>query len=369
MLLDPSGVSPDNLVAMEQHAVAASSTTRSVIVALQGPFFLKNLTVTATFTAHPRAGQGILLNQAIVLTRWVDYYPCFYFAAGTASVGQTIYAGIMLADYMTAGQVRLGYQSLGGQYQIDASEIASVLATPEMDPMNTDYSEAFDLEAVVFPAEKSFSVFEKVALSDIQALIGQIASDFSTNSYGLSVFNFRGHIQDTNNPHADTAATYYLDKVPNWPTATPADVTAGTLANMFVTPKAAAAGVGSRAVVPEATNVDAGVFRLNIGSQTSDATDNARAITTAGLLALKRAVVPNAIKLLFDVDRHRVNITPFPIVYPVMCLGRRCENFTDIRQAVFEGTNLAFAQGSAKRGCFWFPNGYTLPNLTVTSTT
>lgn len=362
---DKTGAAVTNAIAGELLTAAMPADGRyNYLTANQGPFYLDTLVVKLTATTADPAGPYLVGSQR-TLTVWKDYIPAFHFIEATAAIGRPIYAGIHLIDKSLVGSVELAYQAIGGAYQIDVAAAAALYAAQTTDSREADYASAFDLSPVFGEVPKASDFVNKVGLSAVMSSMMALQNALAAAPSVYSPIDFRTHINDQNNPHAVDAADLELEKVPNWKTATPYDGAAGTARNLFVTPRAAAAAAGNKNNVPEATLTDEGTVKLNLGIYTGDDTDNVKALTTTGLLNMKRSPTANAVKNTFVAQRQQVFFSPRPIPYPVTCLGKTCINFSELRKAVQDYLKIEDLQASATRECVWLPNDVPVPNLTV----
>lgn len=363
---DKTATAASNSIAGELIDVALpSGGTYNYVTAKKGPFYLDTLVVKLTATAADSAGPYVV-GQQKELVMWRDYIPAFHFIEATAAVGRSIYAGIHLIDKSLVGFVELSYQALGGEYQIDVDQAATIYAAQVTDSRAVDYATAFGLSPSFGELTHTSEYVKQVGFSSVISSLSELQNAISAASNSYSLIDFRTHINDTGNPHGLDAKALDLDKVPNWKTATPFDGAAGSARNLFVTPRAAAAAAGTKRSVPEATGTEPGTVKLNLGIYAGDDTDNTKALTTAGLLNMKRSGTANAIKNIFTTQRQQVFFTPRPIPYPVTCLGKTCVNFSELRQAVQDYMSIEDIQASATRECIWLPHDVTPPNLLVT---
>ena len=363
---NPAGATGANNINNEVQLLApANAAQYNWLIPIFAPFFLDSLVVSIVPTSQSPMG-NLVLNSPVTLTVGVDFFPALQFVDATANCGQAVYGALAFTDPLLAGEVTLSYLTLGGSWPIArATQLAKVLAQ-DIDPRTTYWEDAFGVTSIFPPVTLTYNEVQQVGIAAILAELTALATVLSTGSPLSSPISFSDHITNYNNPHTDTAATFGLDNVPNWQTATLVQAAAGAAFNLFVTPAGAAAALGSPTVLPAASATVFGITKLNLGAINDD-TDTTKALTTTGLLNLKNAAGDNAIKALFSYERQIVHFTPFPIPYPVSCLGQTCNNFADLVSAVQNNLAMSPVQGSALRGCVWLPHDMPTPTLTCTA--
>lgn len=363
-LLDPSGVLASNFISSEIHnVVPPSSGPYSLVIPNSGPFYSATVVVRANLTA--RSNTSYPLNALITLTKWVDYIPVYLFTEATSMSGQPVHAGILLLDKAMRGVIQIDYHALGGDYQLTDGQSAILAAASATNPITDDFSTALGLTAVFASQDIPVKTYPRTIITPVRAALTTEATTMSAMLPLSSPLELTTHISDTNNPHGDTAATYHLENVPNWATATPTQAALGTSRNLFVTPKGAAQAVTVRTNVPIATDTTPGTVTLNVGATDADAADNSKVLTAAGLLALKNSAGTNAIKSLFNTARQQLFFSPLPLTYPCFCLGTSCQNFLDLVSAVCAYTGLTNIQSSASLACIWLPYDYPTAGLNL----
>lgn len=354
-VLDPTGALAANLVSNETQPLVANPTGfYNLIVPTNGPFFVGTLVVKAVLTAAANTTTHAL-NQSITLVKWVDYVPALIFSEATELSGRSVYAGIVLTDLTMAGQLTLTYQALGGTYQLTPAQISALLSSTTLKPLTTDLSGALGLTTSFGDYTPVFDSTNQSTSANLQTVVNTGVSQAQGTSPLYSPLDFSLHYNNQNNPHQDTALTYGLDKVPNWGTATQADVAAATSRSLFLTPYSTAAATKSTSNIPNATTTVAGLTKLNLGGIAGDDVDASKSLTTQGLVNLRNSGTANAIKSLAWGNRQQFFFTPSPLVYPCSFNGYGCYNFNDLLLQVGNYLGIKNVQGSQTLGCFWIP--------------
>lgn len=106
--LDPTGISPDNLVVGEIHRTV--SALKRIIVPEHGPFYTESLRVY-------EAGTGRQLPPT-------DYVAVEYYAAASAKYGSDIRSVILITNSLVStNDFKIDYQALGGDYSYSSGVI------------------------------------------------------------------------------------------------------------------------------------------------------------------------------------------------------------------------------------------------------
>lgn len=125
--LDPSGVSPANLVEGEIHSVSeAKFRDYNFIVPNFAPFFVDNFQMVFTYGGETR-----------ILQEDVDYSFALSYVTGTRTYGKAMYGAITVHNLNVNGLLQLRYQTLGGDQVADRLQILTTLADKAYNPRTT----------------------------------------------------------------------------------------------------------------------------------------------------------------------------------------------------------------------------------------
>lgn len=348
---------------MENYTLVPNTTTqKNYILVTNAPYLLSTLTVSITATAKSISGVSLGVSTPLVLG--VDYYPAFLFNQATASLKVPVYAGISFTDPLLAGALEVSYQPIGYGYSITSTQINAVYANSTIDPVITLLEDAVPglVEFPVIPTLYNAETQSK--LSDVSLAVAAITTAIATLSPKTSIFNYANHINDTHNPHFDTALEIGLGNVPNWTVGTSSDILAGTATQMFVTP--ASVANSTNLIVPAATSTVLGTAALNLGNAVGDATNNTDALTANGLVYMLVNNLLPVFSTLRNNQRNTVSFSPKPIVYPTKWNNVICNNFSDLVIAVQDFTHIYPLTHNAATASIVFPHSITPPSLVLT---
>lgn len=294
--LDKTGVSPDNLVKDEVHTL---STNQVRAVALDyGAFYRQGLVVydhstdkLLDYGTHYKFGE---LLQDLTLT-----------------IGEEVYALLLIMDPNVSSQVRVTYQCVGGDFQYNMNGVVSLYETVMHDNRPVDWENVLNKPAEYTPSihnhlleevvgwEPVISAIERVGnaitLSNIPAFeyytlwikgeIGRLKEEITSyadreikrvDDYARAQFELTrkmveeetakidqylkdqsaaiaSHLVSTDNPHQTTAEQVGLGDVPNIPILTRADILAQVAAPKLVTADNLVLAVGQLADAPSYT--------------------------------------------------------------------------------------------------------------------
>ena len=207
--LDPTGISPNNLVASELHAARQFSFT--VIIPTYGAYFTDSLVVYNT------------ANASVPLVRGTDYICMELVEDATAKYGKEICQLIYLNPNINITQVSINYQCLGGLYEYQTSNIenlyynamtssqqaqsqvvdwyANVINKPNLyTPTNhiNMLEDIYGFEPLVYAIERLRNVLQLTNTASYQNLVDYLINKFGTEvtkpqmDQGLNVTNFVG---------------------------------------------------------------------------------------------------------------------------------------------------------------------------------
>ena len=250
--LDPTGVSPDNLVVGEQHTLP--NRTIRALATLYGAFFTESVVV------RDRSN-----NQ--VLQKNVQYTATELYEFPTGRWGKEICGIILITDQAVSNEVEIDYQALGGEYSTNVDAIVSmfneamlerpvswpnILGQPdEFNPAAHfhDIGDIYGFEYVVNALERLRSavlVGDAASHDEILKYVDRQDTDIRADT-ALVASHLTDHVSNTNNPHSTTKAQVGLDLVENYPVATTTQAQNGT-GNAYMTP-----ALVKLAITPELT--------------------------------------------------------------------------------------------------------------------
>ena len=229
---DPTGVSSANLITGEQHILTAVNTRDyHFIVPIFAPFFADSLIVKY----QPSGGSTVTLTQNI------DYFATLPFIGATRGCAKPIYGAISFNNLTLAGVIELQYQTLGGNWTLDASTLATVAANSVYNPRVTSWEQITQLP-VTFPViNHEWDLVDMVGETEVVQALNSIESAILQKPTAL----LNSHLLDFNNPHRVTKSQVGLGNVQNYGVATVDDVNAGTATNLYVTPASMASLLNS----------------------------------------------------------------------------------------------------------------------------
>lgn len=182
--LDPTGINPDNLVALEPHTLAHRRIR--AIAPVEGAFFGDSLAIRDN-----TSGQ--------ILTKGIHYVPQEYYRTPSELYGKAIYGIVLIIDPSISSDVSITYQVLGGiyngktetlkhlleQYRDDGSELEfyDVVGRPDAydpTPHFMSLSEGVHFEYLVFQLERIRNAIlwsDSVTYQDIYTYIQNLLRD------------------------------------------------------------------------------------------------------------------------------------------------------------------------------------------------
>lgn len=190
---DPSGVALSNKVTGEQQILTPMNfQDYYFVVPTFGPFFSDGLIVS-----H-RSIEGVTTP----LTEGVDYFPTHWFVSASRACSKPVYGSISFNDLELSGSVTLSYQTLGGIWTIDETQVAQILADRLHNPRITSWELVSGVPEVFPVIDHEWNLTDLVGLSEVipalQAIEAAILANYDPN--GIA-----GHLLATN-PHGITPA-------------------------------------------------------------------------------------------------------------------------------------------------------------------
>lgn len=172
---DPYGTNPTNLITGEQQILTPSNGLKyQFFIPQLGPYFGTSLQMTirmADSTTRP-----LVENQ--------DYWNSYEFISASLSTGQPIYAGVQILDPTLAGVVTLQYQTLGGEWVLSPTQIATILATAIENPRVTAWEQVTGTDYPnIFPVTvHAFDLQNLVNMTDVVNSLANIVTSITNQT-------------------------------------------------------------------------------------------------------------------------------------------------------------------------------------------
>ena len=216
---DPDGNAATNLVHEQQTIQSNGVFDYYYIIPKAAPFYARSVKLKL----YP-GGTELVEGQ--------HYNFGFPFQAATHTIGQAVYGAITFYDHDLQGIVDMEYQTLGGDWTLDAASIAEILANEVRNPRITTWESITELPYQFPVVNHSFDIDDFVGMSEVTDELAGIKE--AIQAMGETAFD--QHVNDFNNPHRVTKDQVGLALVDNYATASIAEAQAGTANNRFMTP-------------------------------------------------------------------------------------------------------------------------------------
>lgn len=222
--LDPTGISPANRIENEDHTLTPSNTSNYHFIIPQfSPFFAEGFTISH----RPAGGSGFT-----PLVSGVDYNFAYPYVGATLQTAKPVYGAVSFINLQLGGTVRITYQTVGGEYTLDAVKLIELVANIVYNPRTTTWEQVSGAPAHFPPAPHAWTpqdlVGQQQILDKLDALIDAILNN---QSNGLL-----SHLGDYGNPHRVNKNQVGLQNVMNFPIATIAEHVAGLATDRYATP-------------------------------------------------------------------------------------------------------------------------------------
>ncbi|QVD49378.1 hypothetical protein LUCX_308 [Xanthomonas phage vB_XciM_LucasX] len=216
---DPSGTLASNKITAEHSVISPPELSEYYyIIPAAAPFFAEGMTV-------------VHLPSNRTLVEGVDYIPSHYFHDASYATASAIFGSISFYDKTLTGAVRLTYQTLGGDWTLDAAKIVEILSTKLTNPRRLTWEQVADLPYAFPPIDHVWHLDDMVGMSEMVDKLSEIRDALLASGEG----GLQAHIADKNNPHGVTKAQVGLELVENYPVASIAEAQAGTAPNRYLT--------------------------------------------------------------------------------------------------------------------------------------
>lgn len=225
---DPTGVATTNKVVETQSIRSRGTFDQYFILPRVGPFYAQG----AKFRLYPQDANVNNPSLGRDLVEGEDYSFGYHFMYASHTIGLPVYGAINFYDRTLEGQLRMEYQTLGGEWVLDDKTYNEQLLNTTVNPRIASWEQVVELPAVFPIVNHSFDIDDFVGMSEVVDELDAIEKAIlSKNEGGLD-----DHVKNKNNPHDVTKEQIGLGQVDNFPTATVKEATDGTANNRFMTP-------------------------------------------------------------------------------------------------------------------------------------
>jgi len=163
----------------------------------------------------------------------IDYYCGFQFVGASRQTALPVYGAICFNNIGLTGDVRLKYQTVGGEWTLDQDTLTQILIDLIYNPRTTTWEQVSGAPAHFPPAEHAWQLDDLVGMSEVVEALEGIEDAILNRDSNADLL---AHISDFNNPHKTNKGHVGLSKVMNYPPATIAETIAGTNPELYVTP-------------------------------------------------------------------------------------------------------------------------------------
>ncbi|MNZ21801.1 hypothetical protein D3C78_388820 [compost metagenome] len=198
------------------------------IIPRSGPFYAETVKLrlypAGANVNNPAGGQP--------LEEGVHYNFGYHFAHASHTIGLPVYGAITFYDRNLAGQLRMEFQTIGGEWVLDDQKYAELLLNVAYNPRIGTWEQVVELPHQFPVVNHDFNIDDFVGMSEVVDELSDIEQAIlQKNAGGLA-----DHVADKSNPHDVTKTQVGLGLVDNFPTATVGEAQAGVLNTRFMTP-------------------------------------------------------------------------------------------------------------------------------------
>ena len=353
---DRTGSASENRVANELQTFTANAEgVLQLFIPSFAPFFAQLLEVRYVNAQ----------NTEVLLSPGVDFSYAFPFIGASRSIGLGVFGGIIIHNESLAGKLKLGYQAVGGTWQLGMLASQEVGNFPNVNPYWASWEQVARYGTEFPIVNNDWDKPDATSVANLVTGVVDFGSGFfdqltADNAENQAALN---HVLSTGNPHNDTRDTIGLSNVANYSAAT--DAQAAETNNSLTYISAGQLGIAFRAAVPPASGGSYGMVKMNIGTQPGDGIDASKALTAEGFVRLvKDRTTP--ISDVFNKAQIEVPIPNWPLTFPLIWQGGIYGSMEAFITAVGSTIGVYPIEYSMQQGLLWLPAGTAIPNL-VTS--
>lgn len=215
---DSTGAAATNLVTGEIQTISPTLNTYNVVVPKAAPYYSDSLIISLTD----------LSNNTRVLVEGIDYHKSHQYIGASRSTAKSIYGSFTLLNHNLSGVANLRYQTLGGEWVVDAAGINTVLSDLLRNPRTTSWEQVRNLPTVFPPTPHQWDLTDMVGEAELVSSIASVANAIANRANTTPVINLP--VQTI------TKHTVGLGMVDNFSTANDLEAV-GNSATRFMTPR------------------------------------------------------------------------------------------------------------------------------------
>ena len=352
--LDLTGVATTNLITGEiQTVIPNTNSPFEFLIPSYAPFF------TTGFTAY-RVNSDLTKTLLIL---GVDYYFAFPFIGGSRALGVALYAGISFTNTALAEPIYLVYQTLGGTWLIPPTTITEVLVEVTADPCGIAWEQYAEYPTQFPVITTPWNLEDTTSLSAVTTSLANLETTLGNVALAQNYTSETTHLASFTNPHNVTATQLGLGLVANLAPASNVDAMAITNTTQYIT-TAQVNYLITNLMTPASATVK-GVIKLADGITQSEASSATLALTAA---TFSDYVVSqqNGLGVLLNQGQIIGSFSIVPTTFPRIWNGVSYPTLFALLTAVVNSVGLISVTYNANLGCFYFPQGTVVPNLTLT---
>lgn len=225
---DPTGLATSNKVTETQAIESRGMFDHYYIIPRSGPFYAE----TVRLRLYPA---GANINNPAggePLEEGLHFNFGYHFAHASHTIGKPVYGAISFYDRQLTGQLRMEYQTLGGDWVLDDQKMTELLGNVAYNPRTATWEQVVELPHQFPVVNHDFNIDDFVGMGEVVDQLEDITDAINQKTAG----GMADHVNAKNNPHEVSKDQVGLGLVDNFPTAAPAEATGGTANNRFMTP-------------------------------------------------------------------------------------------------------------------------------------
>jgi hypothetical protein len=225
---DPTGLAVSNKVTETQAIESRGMFDHYYIIPRSGPFYAESVRLRL----YPVGANVNNPAGGTPLEEGVHFNFGYHFAHASHTIGKPVYGAISFYDRDLVGQLRMEYQSLGGDWVLDNQKMSELLLNVAYNPRIATWEQVVELPHQFPVVNHDFNIDDFVGMGEVVDTLEDITKAIEEKTAGGQA----DHVNNKNNPHEVTKDQVGLGLVDNFPTAAVAEAIGGTANNRFMTP-------------------------------------------------------------------------------------------------------------------------------------
>lgn len=173
---DPTGINPNNLISNELHSLTeANFNDFYFVIPDNAPFYTNNLSITL------KESNG----NITYLTENIDYLLGLPYYGLSRATGLPVYGAITFSSSLSSGSVSITYQTVGGQFITNNTDLYTALAQLGYNPLIAMFDQISNVPPTLPPVSHDQSLNTIMGMDQLVASINNLSQSVASQEINI----------------------------------------------------------------------------------------------------------------------------------------------------------------------------------------